>query len=206
MKAFFVWTTLLFSSLLCASECTYSGQSAAWGGWSSQIKRVCLTDAIVANSFRSPDQDKLILADASGFHLKVRGKSIEWPGGKELMTRGAEVSWSPTSLAFFINDGDGSGLDGWTLNVYSILDDRVINHDEINQQIVHRFRTELGCPQKAVNPNVRGLGWSKGGDHIFAFAQSTVSESCGQQGDFRGMLIDLAGGTIQGFYSEADAN
>jgi hypothetical protein len=204
MKPLLIWVMVLFPVLLHAEKCSQSGQSLTPRGWSRQLRGVCLTDSVTANTFRSPDQTKTIVADGDGFHLKVDGKSVEWPEGKELVARGSEVSWSPTSSAFFINYGDGSGLDGWTLKVYVVSDGRVVNHDEISQQIVHRFRTGIGCLQTAVDPNVRGLGWSEGGTHIFAFAQATVNESCGQQGDFRGVVAGLAGETIEQFYSEAD--
>lgn len=67
------------------------------------------------------------------------------------------------------------------------------------------FRADVGCPEGASDPNVRGLGWSENGVDIYAFAQVTVSQSCGHQGDFRGFVVDMGREAIQQFYSERDA-
>jgi len=204
MKGLFIFLMALFSLTLYAAECSQFGKSAVSQGWSKEIRRVCLTDAVTANFFRSPDRRKLIVADLKGFHLKINGTQIEWPEGEQFVTRGSEVAWSPTSTAFFINYGDGSGLDGWTLNVYALSGMRVISHNEINRQIVRRFRADVGCLQQAVDPNVHGLGWSHDGVTIFAFAQTTVNYSCGAQGDFRGVVIRFSEDAIQSFYSEPE--
>jgi hypothetical protein len=194
----------LFPTFLHGAKCSPDGQSVTSEGWSKQIRRVCLTQAVEANSFPSPDKSKVIVADSSGFHLRLDGKSVVWQEGEELMARGSEVSWSPQSSAFFISYADGSGLDGWTLKVYAVSDGQVVSHSEINQEIVRRFRTDVGCPAGAVDPNVRGLGWSENGADIYAFAQATVSQSCGQQGDFRGVAMSIAKGSLLSFYSEAE--
>jgi hypothetical protein len=143
------------------------------------------------------------MAGDDGFQLKVGGKSIEWPEGKELLARGSEVSWSPQSSAFFINYANGSGLDGGTLKVYSLSNGQIVSHNGINQQIVQRFRADVGCSNQASDPNVRGLGWSDNGAEIYAFAQTTVSQPCGRPGNFRGMVINIAEDSVRRFYSEA---
>ncbi len=199
-----IWVLILFPSFIHAADCSPSGQSLLSEGWSKEIRRVCITSLVSANSFRSPDKAKVIVADDGGFHLTVNGKRLSWPEGEDLTVRGSEVSWSPQSSAFFINYGDGSGLDGWTLKVYSISDGRVVGLSKINQEIVRRFRVDEGCPSDAVDPNVRGLGWTENGADIYAFAQATVSQSCGQQGDFRGATVSLAKCSILSFYSEAE--
>jgi len=88
---------LLVASWLHASECTPAGQSIASEGWSAQLKRICLLDGVISNSFRSPDKRKVIIADAKGFHLKINGAEIGWPEGRNLFVNGSEISWSPTS-------------------------------------------------------------------------------------------------------------
>jgi hypothetical protein len=204
LKILILWIVFCFSATLHAEQCSQSGQSFASEGWPKQLRTVCLTDSVKINLFRSPDQRKVIEADIGGFRLKIDGKSASWPEGKELMANNAEVSWSPISSAFFINYGDGSDLDGWTLKVYAVSDGHVVSHSEINQEIVRRFRADLGCPGGASDPNVRGLGWSKNGADIYAFAQATISQSCGQQGDFRGVAMSIAKGSVLSFYSEAE--
>jgi hypothetical protein len=196
MKALPLFLLLLSVSLLHAAQCSRVGESLASEGWSASLRRVCLTEAFTENTFRSPDGQKTIVADQNGFTLRIRDKKVAWPDGQKMSPNGSEVSWSPTSSAFFINYGDGSGLDGWTIDVVSTRDDRVTDHKEINERIVHLFREHINCSKEAADPNVRGLGWSKDGTHLFAFAQATVSEACGTQGDSRGVVVSLATGAV----------
>lgn len=205
MKALQMALILLASSGPHAAECTRAGQSIASEGWSAALRRVCFTDSIKENAFFSPDRQKVIIAGANGFTLRIKGEDVAWPNGQDFSPSGSEVSWSPTSSAFFINYGDGSGLDGWTIHVFSIQNDRVIDHEEINAQVVLAFRDEIKCAKDAVDPNVRGLGWSQDGTELFLFAQTTVSAPCGVQGDFRGAEIGLANDSIDKFYSETEA-
>lgn len=204
-KALQVALILVAGSGLHAAECTRAGQSIASEGWSAGLRRVCFADSIKENAFLSPDHQKAVMADASGFTLRIEGKEVAWPEGRDFSPSGSEVSWSPTSSAFFINYGDGSGLDGWTINVFSIQNDRVIDHKEINERIVRAFREEIKCSKDAVDPNVRGLGWSRDGTQLFLFAQTTVSEPCGIPGDFRGTIINLADASVGKSYSEVEA-
>jgi hypothetical protein len=205
MKVLQVVLILLAGSGLHAAECTRAGQSIASEGWSAALRRVCFTDSIKENVFLSPDHKKAVIADANGFTLRIEGKDVAWPVGRELSPSGSEVSWSATSSAFFISYGDGSGLDGWTINVFSLQNSHVIDHKQINERVVRAFREEIKCAKDAVNPNVRGLGWSRDGTELFLFAQTTVSEPCGVQGNFRGAVISLANDCISKFYSEAEA-
>jgi len=195
---------IVSSTFLHASTCGRTGQSIVDEGWSPTIRRVCFTDSISQNVFTSPDSQKQVLVDKSGFTLLVRGNKIEWPGELNLDPNGSEISWSPTSSAFFISDGDGSGLDGWKIHVFSISGNQFLEHHEINGQIVSTFRQQFNCPRAAVDPNVRGLGWEKDGASLLAFAQSTVSGSCGTQGDFRTFIVSLKAGEVRVF-SERDA-
>jgi hypothetical protein len=205
MKICYLLFLLANLPLLHAVECTRYGKSIADEGWSKQIKRVCLFEGVPVNTFRSPDSRKLIVADSHGFHLQIDGSMIAWPEGRNLFPSGSEVAWSPTSSAFFINYANGSGLDGWTLRVFVLSDSRLIEHQEINKEIVRRFRAAIGCSARAEDPNVRGLGWSTDGSLIYSFAQSTVNESCGKQGSFRGIVAGLTGEPVREFYSEIEA-
>jgi hypothetical protein len=205
MKTLLLFWLFLSVSPLHAEDCGRAGQSMKSEGWSTALRRVCLTDSLKENTFFSPDHQKAIVAEQNGFILKINGKTIAWPEGRNFSSNGSEVAWSPTSSAFFINYGDGSGLDGWTINVFSVQDNRVIDHKEINKRIVGAFREQINCSKESVDPNVRGLGWSKDGTYLSAFAQTTVSEPCGVQGDFRGAVINVADGSVNKFYSQAEA-
>ncbi len=205
MKVLQVALILLVGSSLHAAECTRAGQSIISEGWSAELRRVCFTDSIKKNRFVAPDHEKVLVADETGFTVTIRGEKVAWGEGRDFNPWGSEVSWSPTSSAFFINYGNGSGLDGWTINVFSIRDDRLIDHKEINERVVRTFREEIKCSKGAVDPNVRGLGWSRDGEQLFLFAQATVSDPCGVQGDFRGAVIGVINGSISKFYSEVEA-
>ena len=163
-----------------------------------------MTDSIPQNVFASPDFHKDLVADEAGFSLMVDHKKVAWPEGKNFDSRGSEISWSPTSTMFFINNGNGSGLDGWTIHVFYIIGSQVVDNQEINAEIVRLFRLQVKCFKDAVDPNVRGLGWSKDGALLFAFAQTTVSESCGTQGEFRGAAVTTTNGSVSRFYSESE--
>jgi hypothetical protein len=204
LKALVMLAIALLPALLRGAKCSPNGQSVASEGWSKQIRRVCLTQDVEANSFPSPDKTKVIAADASGFHLRLDGKRVPWQEGDQMMALGSDVSWSPQSSALFISYADGSGLDGWTLKVYTVSHRKVVRKSDINQEIIRRFRADVDCPGVASDPNVRGLGWSENGADIYAFAQATVGQSCGQQGDFRGVVMSIAKGSVLRFYSEAE--
>lgn len=205
MKTIFLCLLLVMSRSLLSQECRRSGQSLASDGWSKQLKFVCLDDGTPVNFFRSPDQRKVLIADRDGFRLRVDGKSVRWPEGKRICALSAGVSWSPSSSAFYLNDGQCGGLDGWALRVFRLTEGGVVANDAIRLESVRRFRAQLRCRRMAIDPNVWGIGWSSDGAQIFAFAQATVNESCGHQGDFRGIVGQLDGEPIIEFYSESEA-
>jgi hypothetical protein len=204
MKTLCFFLFIIWSSSLHASNCSRNGQSLVAEGWSPAIRRVCFTDSISQNVFTSPDSQKRLLVDKSGFSFFVSGKRIAWTGGSNLDADGSEISWSPTSSAFFISDGGGCGLDGWTIHVFSVSGSQLLEHDEINGRIVSLFRGQFNCSKAAADPNVRGLGWGKDGTSLLAFAQSTVSESCGAQGDLRGFAVMVGTGAVSRVLSEKE--
>jgi DNA-binding beta-propeller fold protein YncE len=171
--------------------------------WDSQLRNVCFTATIKRNVFTSPDGRKEVVAEHNGFHVGVAGTVLNLPKGANDSFYPSEVAWSPSSEMFFVNNGDGSGTDGWTLQVFQLRGSAVTRGQGFNAMVVAAFRKAVGCPASAVDPNVRGLGWSKDGSELFAFAQSTVSASCGPQGTFRGVVLNLKTGSIEHFYPEA---
>jgi hypothetical protein len=203
MRTFWLLLLLVCLPTFCVSQCSHNGKSMTQDGWSNLIRQVCLGDDVESNRFPSRDGRKVLIADLHGFQLKINGALISWPEGRKLLTSESEVLWSPTSSAFFISDG--FGLDGWKLKVYVVTDSHAVSREEINNEIVRRFRAEKGCSVKAFDPNVQGLGWSEDGALIFAFAQATVNNSCGQSGGFRGIAANLTGAPIRAFYSENEA-
>ena len=184
-----------------AAQCTTQGWS--WP-WNNQLRAVCFTEAVRRNVFVSPDGRVNLIAERNGFHIEMSGATLPLPEGANRTFYPSEVAWAPASGAFFINNGDGSGTDGWALQVFQFAGSGVVRGADFNALVVGAFRKAVGCAASAVDPNVRGLGWSKDGHELFALAQSTVSRSCGPQGTFRGAVLNLRTRALEHFYSAAE--
>ena len=91
------------------------------------------------------------------------------------------------------------------LRVFRLQDTGVTEGPDFNKLVAAAFRKDIGCSAAAADPTVRGVGWSKDGAQIFAFAQATVNNSCGTQGNFRGVVLNLKTGSIERVYSEVEA-
>src|SRR5580692_10625012 len=91
-----------------AGSCTVSG--ASWE-WNRFIRDVCFTRTIHKNVFVSPDHTKRIeVEEDKGTVLIVNGHAVPWRDYEKYVVLPIEFSWSPTSEAFFVNDGEGSGM------------------------------------------------------------------------------------------------
>jgi hypothetical protein len=184
------------------AACTASG--ALWP-WNPSLRSVCFNDTIHKNVLLSPDKAKRIeVEEGKGFTLIVNGRTIAWPNYGKYVVLPIEFSWSPNSDAFFVNDGEGSGMDS-VLHVFRWQDSRVAEVPDLNRLVAAAFRKDVGCAPSAADPTVRGIGWSKDRAQIFAFAQATVDNSCGTQGNFRGVVLNPKTGAIERLYSEAQA-
>jgi hypothetical protein len=126
--------------------------------WNSQLRNVCFTARIKRNVFASPDRRKQVVAEHYGFHIEVAGAALNLPKGANDSFYPSEIAWSPSSEMFFVNNGDGSGTDGWTLQAFQLRGSAVIRGQDFNAMVVAAFRKAVGCPASAVDPNVRGLG------------------------------------------------
>lgn len=199
------WLILLVGlsaeTYLLMATCTTSGEP--WP-WNRSLHNVCFNDAIQKNIFVSADKAKRIeVEEGKGFTLVVNGRTIAWPNYGKYVVLPIEFSWSPTSDAFFVNDSEGSGMNS-VLHVFRLQDATVAEGPDFNRLIAAVFRKDVGCSASAASPTVRGIGWSKNGVQIFAFAQATVNNPCGVQGDFRGVVLNLKTGSIERLYSEAE--
>ena len=76
---------------------------------------------------------------------------------------------------------------------------------DLDKRVAATFRKDIGCPAAAADPAVWGIGWSKDGAQIFVYAQATVNNPCGSQGDLRGMALNVSTGAIEHRYSEPEA-
>lgn len=184
------------------ASCTSQGEILPWG---RHVRAVCFEEGVERDVFPSPDKRKSVVAEMGiGFHVLENDRSVDLPAGANDTFYPSELAWSPRSDRFFVNNGDGSGLDGWTLQIFRIEGSVVKTEPDFNGLVVAAFRKSVGCPAGAADPNVRGIGWSADGSKVFAFAQSTVKDSCGVQGRFRGVVLSITNGKIVRFYSETE--
>jgi RHS repeat-associated protein len=167
--------------------CTGAGDVA----WSQQLRYV-LPDCV--QDFRSPDESLLVHIDAKG-RLAV----LRQPEGKRLalyrLEPPAMVSWSPRSRAFFINDGEGSGMSS-RLRLFHIIGGSATEDDAIEKIAVKLYRKRFGCGPAGENPDVWGFGWTPDGRGLHLLVQATVNDPCGEPGAFMGLTVRVADGSV----------
>ena len=186
----FLFLVLSFGIAHAQQNKTCAGAGSA--AWSEQVRDLmddCETKII------SPDGQKtllmkrngeLSLSSSKGQPFKAVGYTVEPP---------AMVSWAPHSAAFFIDDGQGSGL--WSkFRLFRIENGHVSRDDSIDQTAVRPFREKIGCSSSAADPSVWGFGWSSDGKQVFLLVQATVNEPCGEQGTFIVLIVNLADSSV----------
>jgi hypothetical protein len=186
----FLFLVLSFGIAHAQQNKTCAGAGSA--AWSKQVRSL-LADC--ETRIMSPDgqetllmkgNGKLSLSSTKGGPLKAVGYTVEPP---------AMVSWAPNSSAFFIDDGQGSGM--WSkFRLFRIENGHVTRDDSIDQTAVRRFREKVRCPPSASDPSVWGFGWSSDGKQVFLLVQATVNEPCGEQGTFIVLIVNLADSSV----------
>jgi hypothetical protein len=140
MKLLFA-TVVLIVSQPCFAACTSQGEILPWG---SHIRTVCFEGGIGKNVFPSPDKRKSVVAEMGiGFHVLENDRSLDLPAGANDTFYPSDIAWSPRSDRFFVNNGNGSGLDGWTLQIFRIEDSVVKAEPDFNGLVVAAFRRLL---------------------------------------------------------------
>lgn len=177
-------------------DCSRSGGI----GWSNQLREV-LPDCAVR--IVSPDGTLYLRVDTEGqigvsrgddtLHVAGRASRVEPP---------AMVSWSPISDAFFVNDGEGSGMTS-VFRMFRIRNAEVSEDATIHKRAVALFRRLQRCRPEALDPDVWGLGWSADGKHLHVLVQSTVHNPCGAGGHFIGVTINAENDAIEERLSES---
>jgi hypothetical protein len=170
------------------ADCKYAGKPV----WSKQLLDLisdCETRMI------SPDGQKILIMKSDGDLGLSDTKKMSFEPVSYRVEPPAMASWSPDSEAFFIDDGEGSGMSS-TFRLFRIHDAHVTRDDSFHQAAVRRFRKTIGCPSSAVDPNVYGFGWSSDGKQVFLLVQATVNESCGTQGTFIVLIASVADDSV----------
>ena len=150
----------VFCSASFAQGCKYSGAP----GWNQSVREVV---ADCAAEFPSPN-NSLVLRFASNGRISIEGKIILFKGRQ--VEPPATFSWSPRSDAFFINDGEGSGMAS-TFRLFRIRGSRVYEDKTVQKAAVSLYRRRTRCGFSAVDPNVYGFGWGNGGSEAYLLAR-----------------------------------
>jgi hypothetical protein len=179
-----------------AQGCQLSGTPA----WNSMLHNVI---ASCSDEFASPD-GQLVLKISAESTISLSAKS----GQNRLLWRGltlvppAMISWSPQSSAFFLNDGDGSGMSS-SFRFFRIEGSTITEDKSIEQAAVSLYRRRTHCSSSAADPNVWGFGWDKHGGKVFLLVQPTVNESCGRPDKWTGLVVQTSDGKIVQYLSKA---
>ena len=181
----------VFCSPSFAQGCKYSGAP----GWNQSVREVV---ADCAAEFPSPN-NSLVLRFASNGRISIEGKIILFKGRQ--VEPPAIFSWSPRSDAFFINDGEGSGMAS-TFRLFRIKGSRVYEDKTVQKAAVSLYRRRTRCGFSAVDPNVYGFGWGNGGSEAYLLVQGTVHKPCGPPYRFISLVVRTSDGKILETLSE----
>jgi len=145
-----------------------------------------------AGEFPSPNKDLLLKFDPNG-RISIKGKIIRLSGRR--VEPPAMVSWSPRSNAFFINDGEGSGMTS-IFRFFRINGNQVYEDKAIEKAAVSLYRRRADCGRSALNPDVWGFGWDNGGSKMYLLLQPTVHEPCGDPSELISLVVRTSDGKI----------
>jgi hypothetical protein len=174
-----------FCSVGFAQDCKYSGTPA----WNESVRDVV---AGCAAEYPSPDK-RLLLKFASDSTMSVEGKTLHLSSPQ--IESPASISWSPRSDAFFVNDGEGSGMSS-TFRLFRIREADVLEDKAVAKATVSLYRQRTRCNPSALNPDVWGFGWGDGGRKIYLLAQATIHEPCGPPYGFISLVVRTSDGKI----------
>src|SRR5436853_5615919 len=189
----------LLLSVICAAFCSASfAQGCKYSGaptWNESVREPI---ADCAAEFPSPN-DRLVLKFATNGGISIKGKTIFLRGRR--VEPPAMFSWSPESDAFFINDGEGSGMSS-IFRLFRIRGSGVYEDKTVERAAVSLYRRRTRCASSAVDPNVYGFGWGDGGSKIYLLVQATVDKPCGRLDGFISLVIRTSDGKILETLSE----
>lgn len=190
---------LLASVMMCVALC-FTGfaqkcKSSAKPTWTEAVYYV---DADCASEFPSPNHH-LALKFAPNGTMSIAGKSIHLTGPR--VEPPAMVSWSPRSDAFFINDGEGSGMSS-TFRLFRIKGTQIYEDSAVRKAAVSFYRRRRACSRSALDPDVWGFGWGNGGSKMYLLVQATVHEPCGPPFGFISLVVRTSDGKILETLSE----
>ena len=191
---------LLVSVVMCAAFCSagfaQNCKSSGAPAWNESVRYV-VADCVA--EFPSPNK-RLLLKFASDGTMSIKGMTVHLSVGLRLPT--IMVSWSPRSDAFFINDGEGSGMTS-TFRLFRIGAKRMYEDKAVEKAAVSLYRRRTGCSRSALDPDVWGFGWGDDGKNIHLLVQATVHQPCGEPYGFISLVARASNGKILETLSEA---
>jgi len=183
---------LILCALISAFPVASVGQGCKYTGtseWNNSLHDVI---ADCAAQFPSPDRH-LLLQFSADSRISIQGKTVHLKGRR--IEPPAMISWSPKSDAFFVNDGEGSGMSS-TFRLFRIKSTAVLEDRTIEKAAVSLYRHRTRCAQSSLDPTVYGFGWAAGGNKLYLLVQATVHEPCGPPYGFVSLVIRTSDGRI----------
>ena len=189
--------------LLCI--CSYAqGQNCRLSGakaWNAELRYIV---AACPDEFGSSDRRFSLSITAEGtmsLWTKSGQKKFQWDASR--VDSPAMISWSPESNAFFLDDGEGSGMSS-TFRLFRLSENRVVEDTSIERAAVSLYRRRLRCGSSAVGPNVWGFGCADRGKKVLLLVQLSVNEPCGKPEDFISLIVRDVDGSVVETLSKAE--
>jgi hypothetical protein len=192
-------TQLFVSALMCAAFCmagfAQGCESSGRPAWNESVRYVV---ADCASKFPSPGNHRVLHSAADG-RMSIEGMTLHLSGPQ--IEPPAMVSWSPRSDAFFVNDGEGSGMSS-TFRLFRLKGAKVYEDKAVGKAVVSLFRRRIRCRSSSADPNVWGFGWGDGGNSIYLLVQPTVHEPCGRPNQSISLVVRASDGRVLKTLSE----
>lgn len=145
------------------------------------------------------------------FPSPITGRAVEFHDdeGYVLYDHGAEIDlapigfpsqigWAPNGRYFYINDGQGSGLDS-VLNLYDLSGGGIVDNLTIRRDLNRLFATRLRCKVESKIPTTWGIGWSKAVTELYVLVQSLPGQYCEDEAEFYVATVALPSGRVLAF-------
>jgi hypothetical protein len=196
-------TQLLVSAMMCVAGCSsvlaQNCKSSGTPAWNESVRYLV---ADCASEFLSPN-NHLLLKFASDGAMSVEGMTLQLSGQR--IEPPAMVSWSPRSDAFFVNDGEGSGMSS-TFRLFRIKGTEISEDKAVEKAAVSLYRRRTRCSPSAIDPDVWGFGWGENGSKLYLLVQATVHEPCGLPDKFISLVIRTSDGVVLETLSNTQTN
>ena len=188
--------------LPCPSFASADVKNCALAGAPSWFRDFRTVLADCDNRIVSPSGQLLLRIDPTGavYVLQASGKVLaKAPAPVEPP---AMAAWSPSSSAFFIDDGNGSGETS-QIRLYVLEGGRITESDSVQRSASDLYRARVRCTQKALDPDVWGLRWTSDGLYLDLLVEATVHQACGEPGSFLGMRVRVTDAKVVEVLSES---